>query len=70
MDSTLWSRTPLVPRPSGNDTGAFAAEDLDAGTIVVPSWHEAFYEGMEGWIRLDRRQVRKLPRDQKKLFLR
>jgi hypothetical protein len=25
---------------------------------------------MEGWIRLDRRQVRKLPRDQKKLFLR
>ena len=70
MDSTLWSRTPLVPQPSGNDTGAFAAEDLDAGTIVVPSWHEAFYEGMEGWIRLDRRQVRKLPRDQKKLFLR
>ena len=70
MDSTLWSQTPLVPRPSGNDTGAFAAEDLDSGTIVVPSWHEAFYEGMEGWVRLDRRQVRKLPRDIKKLFLR
>ena len=70
MDSTLWSSTPLVPRPSGNDTGAFAAEDLQEGTIVVPSWHEAFYEGMEGWVRLDRRQVRKLPRDAKKLFLR
>jgi hypothetical protein len=25
---------------------------------------------MEGWVRLDRRQVRKLPADQKKLFLR
>jgi len=70
MDSTLWSSTPLVPRPSGNDTGAFAAEDLQEGTIVVPSWHEAFYEGMEGWVRLDRRQVRKLPRDAQKLFLR
>ena len=70
MDSTLWSSTPLVPRPSGNDTGAFAAEDLQEGTIVVPSWHEAFYEGMEGWVRLDRRQVRKLPRDAKRLFLR
>jgi len=70
MDSTLWSSTPLVPRPSGNDTGAFAAEDLKEGTIVVPSWHEAFYDGMEGWVRLDRRQVRQLPRDAKKLFLR
>ena len=70
MDSTLWSSTPLVPRPSGNDTGAFAAEDLQEGTIVVPSWHEAFYDGMEGWVRLDRRQVRQLPRDAKKLFLR
>jgi uncharacterized protein len=70
MDATLWSSTPLVPRPSGTDTGAFAAEDLTEGTIVVPSWHEAFYDGMEGWVRLDRRQVRKLPRDAKKLFLR
>ena len=70
MDSTLWSSTPLVPRSSGNDTGAFAAEDLKEGTIVVPSWHEAFYDGMEGWVRLDRRQVRQLPRDAKKLFLR
>ena len=70
MDSTLWSSTPLVPRPSGNDTGAFAAEDLKEGTIVVPSWHEAFYDGMEGWVRLDRRQVQRLPRDVKKLFLR
>jgi len=70
MDATLWSSTPLVPRPSGTDTGAFAAEDLAEGTIVVPSWHEAFYEGMEGWVRLDRRQVRQLPRDAKKLFLR
>jgi len=70
MDATLWSSTPLVPRPSGTDTGAFAAEDLSEGTIVVPSWHEAFYEGMEGWVRLDRRQVRQLPRDAKKLFLR
>jgi hypothetical protein len=70
MDSTLWSSTPLVPRPSGTDTGAFAAEDLEEGTVVVPSWHEAFYDGMEGWVRLDRRQVRQLPRDVKKLFLR
>jgi len=70
MDSTLWSSTPLVPRPSGTDTGAFAAEELEEGTVVVPSWHEAFYDGMEGWIRLDRRQVRQLPRDVKKLFLR
>jgi len=70
MDATLWSSTPLVPRPSGTDNGAFAAEDLEEGTIVVPSWHEAFYDGMEGWVRLDRRQVRQLPRDAKKLFLR
>ena len=50
MDSTLWSRTPLVPRPSRFDTGAFAAEDLDQGTIVIPKWHDSFYEGMEGWV--------------------
>ena len=70
MDSTLWSQTPLVSRPSRFDEGAFAAEDLGHGTIVVPKWHESFYEGMEGWVRLDRRQVRQLPRDAKKLFLR
>lgn len=70
MDSTLWSRTPLVPRPSRFDTGAFAAENLDQGTIVIPKWHESFYDGMEGWIRLDRRQVMKLPKAQRELFLR
>lgn len=70
MDSTLWSQTPLVPRPSRNDTGAFAAEDLAEGTVVIPKWHESFYDGMEGWIRLGRREVQKLPRDVKKLFLR
>ena len=70
MDSTLWSRTPLASRPSRNDTGAFATEDLDEGTVVIPKWNESFYDGMEGWVRLDRRQVRKLPRDAKQLFLR
>jgi len=70
MDATIWSTTPLVSRPSRYDAGAFAAENLEQGTIVVPKWHESFYEGMEGWVRLDRRQVRKLPRDAKKLFLR
>ena len=70
MDSTLWSQTPLVPRPSRNDTGAFAAEDLGEGTVVIPKWHESFYEGMEGWVKLGRREVQKLPRDVKKLFLR
>jgi len=70
MDSTLWSRTPLVPRPSRFDTGAFAAEDLDQGTIVIPKWHESFYDGMEGWVRLDRRQVMELPKAQRELFLR
>jgi hypothetical protein len=70
MDSTLWSRTPLASRPSRYDTGAFATEDLDEGTVVIPKWNESFYDGMEGWIRLDRRQVQKLPRDAKQLFLR
>lgn len=70
MDSTLWSRTPLASRPSRNDTGAFATEDLAQGTIVVPKWNESFYDGMEGWVRLDRRQVRKLPPETRKLFLR
>jgi hypothetical protein len=70
MDSTLWSRTPLASRPSRYDTGAFATEDLDEGTVVIPKWNESFYDGMEGWVRLDRRQVRQLPRDAKKLFLR
>ena len=70
MDSTLWSQTPLVPRPSRNDTGAFAAEDLEEGTVVIPKWHESFYEGMEGWVKLGRREVQKLPRNVKKLFLR
>ena len=70
MDSTLWSRTPLASRPSRCDTGAFATEDLTEGTIVIPKWNESFYDGMEGWVRLDRRQVRQLPRDAKKLFLR
>jgi uncharacterized protein len=70
MDSTLWSRTPLVPRPNRLGTGAFAAEDLDEGTVVVPQWNESFYDGMAGWIRLDRRQVRKLPKAERELFLR
>ena len=70
MDSTLWSRTPLVPRPNRHGTGAVAAADLAQGTIVVPQWNEAFYDGMEGWVRLDRRQVRQLPRDARQLFLR
>ena len=70
MDSTLWSRTPLASRPSRYDTGAFATEDLEEGTVVIPKWNESFYDGMEGWIRLDRRQVRKLPRDTRQLFLR
>ena len=70
MDSTLWSRTPLVPRPSRFDTGAFAAEALDQGTIVIPKWHESFYEGMEGWVRLGKQQVKHLPREARQLFLR
>lgn len=70
MDSTLWSRTPLASRPSRYDTGAFATEDLDQGTIVIPKWNESFYDGMEGWVRLDRRQVLKLPPETRKLFLR
>jgi hypothetical protein len=70
MDSTLWSRTPLASRPSRYDTGAFATEDLDEGTIVIPKWNESFYDGMEGWVRLDRRQVQQLPSDARQLFLR
>ena len=70
MDSTLWSRTPLASRPSRCDTGAFATEDLEEGTVVIPKWNESFYDGMEGWVRLDRRQVQSLPRDVKQLFLR
>ena len=70
MDSTLWSRTPLASRPSRCDTGAFATEDLPQGTIVIPKWNESFYDGMEGWVRLDRRQVLKLPPETRKLFLR
>jgi len=70
MDSTLWSRTPLASRPSRCDAGAFATEDLKEGTIVIPKWNESFYDGMEGWVRLDRRQVKSLPRDAQQLFLR
>jgi len=70
MDSTLWSQTPLATRPSRCDTGAFATEDLDEGTVVIPKWNESFYDGMEGWIRLDRRQVQQLPSEARQLFLR
>jgi uncharacterized protein len=70
MDSTLWSGTPLASRPSRCDTGAFATEDLKEGTVVIPKWNESFYDGMEGWVRLDRRQVKSLPRDAQQLFLR
>jgi hypothetical protein len=70
MDATLWSRTPLASRPSRYETGAFATEHLDEGTIVIPKWNECFYDGMEGWVRLDRRQVQKLPRDARQLFQR
>src|SRR3954463_10386784 len=68
MDSTLWSRTPLATRPSRYDTGAFASEDIDEGTIVIPEWNESF-DG-EGWIRLDRRQIGRLPPDLHALFRR
>jgi hypothetical protein len=70
MDSTLWSQTPLATRPSRCDTGAFATEDLDEGTVVIPKWNESFYDGMEGWVRLDRRQVQQLPSEARQLFLR
>ena len=70
MDSTLWRRPPLASRPSRCDTGAFATEDLEEGTVVIPKWNESFYDGMEGWVRLDRRQVKSLPRDAQQLFLR
>ena len=66
MDQTLWSRTPLATRPSRCDAGAFATEDLDEGTIVIPHWNEA--SDAEGWIRLDRRQVQNLPPDARALF--
>ena len=69
MDATLWSRTSLATRPSRYDTGAFATEDLDEGTVVIPKWNESI-DGVEGWIRLDRRQVQKLPPDAKALFRR
>jgi hypothetical protein len=52
------------------DTGAFAAEDLTQGTIVIAKWHESFYDGMEGWVRLGKRQVKQLPREARQLFLR
>src|SRR5436853_6301623 len=68
MDQRLWSRTPLATRPSRCDAGAFATEDLDEGTIVIPHWNEA--SDGEGWIRLDRRQVQNLPPDARALFRR
>ena len=69
MDSTLWSRNLLATRPSRYDIGAFATEDIDEGTIVIPQWNESS-DGTEGWIRLDRRQVRRLPPNTKALFRR
>jgi len=68
MDQTLWSRTPLATRPSRYDAGAFAIEDIEEGTIVIPEWNEA--SDGEGWIRLDRRQVQKLPPGARALFRR
>jgi len=68
MDATLWSRTPLATRPSRYHTGAFATEDLEQGMIVIRRWNEA--SDGEGWIRLDRRQVRNLPPDTRALFRR
>lgn len=69
MDATLWNGTPLATRPSRYDTGAFATEDIDKGTIVIPKWNESVH-GVQGWVRLDRRQVQKLPRDARALFRR
>src|ERR1044072_2132503 len=68
MDQTLWSRNPLAPRPSLYDTGAFATRNIEEGTIVIPEWNEA--SDGEGWIRLDRAQVQKLPPPAKALFRR
>src|SRR3954466_3812431 len=68
MDPTVWSRSPLATRPSRYETGAFATEDIEEGAIVIPEWNEA--SDGEGWIRLDRRQVQKLPPDAKALFRR
>jgi hypothetical protein len=69
MDATLWSRTPLATRPSRYDTGAFATEDIERGAVVIPKWNESVV-GVQGWVRLDRRQVQKLPRDARALFRR
>lgn len=68
MDQTLWSQTPLAARPSRCDTGAFATQDIEQGAIVIPEWNEA--SDGKGWIRLDRRQVQRLPPDARALFRR
>jgi hypothetical protein len=68
MDQTLWGSTPLAARPSRYDTGAFATEDIDEGRIVIPEWNEA--SDGDGWIRLHRAQVQKLPPDTRALFRR
>lgn len=69
MDAILWSRTPLASRPSRYDTGAFATDDLDEGTILIPKWNES-HDGREGWVRLDRGQIKQLPQAARELFLR
>jgi len=68
MDATLWSRSPLATRPSRYDTGAFATHEIEEGTIVIPEWNEA--SDGDGWIRLDRAQVQKLPPPARALFRR
>jgi uncharacterized protein len=61
---------PIEKRNSRHGLGAHALVELPKGAVVIPGWTRSFYDGMDGWIRLRRREVLRLAPDQRALFLR
>jgi hypothetical protein len=55
---------------SAGQAGLFTTIRLAAGTVVIPQWHDGFYDGMEGWQVLDTHEILALPAREFQLFRR
>ncbi|MBC7822071.1 MAG: SET domain-containing protein-lysine N-methyltransferase [Planctomycetaceae bacterium] len=53
-----------------DDLSAFAAHDLPVGTVVIPRWHDGFYDHLEGWSIRSVEEILVMPEPQRGLFFR
>jgi uncharacterized protein len=49
--------------------GLFALRRIPRGTLILPDWHGAFYDGLAGWRRFSVREVEELAPDRRSLVI-